>query len=242
MCDSSTEQRAPTSNDGSLNFWVEKWQQNSIGFHRTFVSDLFKKHILPKLLSSKKQKCVVFPLCGKTLDMKAVLDTGHQVIGIEGSQAAIEAFFNENNIPYETEKDENNQCEIYKGINCPVTMYFADFFTFNKPLPPVDYIWDRGGIVAINPSTREQYRDCLLRMMTPGHTQLFLVIINYTDPAFKGPPYLVSDDGVNHLFGSICSSELVEAHDETEEFNSRDVGRHIDFIEERLHLIVRKQM
>ncbi len=46
--------------------------------------------------------------------MKAVLDTGHQVIGIEGSQIGVEAFFNENNIPYEIEKDESNQYQIYK--------------------------------------------------------------------------------------------------------------------------------
>jgi hypothetical protein len=46
--------------------------------------------------------------------MKAVLDMGHQVIGIEGSQNGIEAFFNENNIPYEVEKDESNQYQIYK--------------------------------------------------------------------------------------------------------------------------------
>jgi thiopurine S-methyltransferase len=70
--------------------------------------------LLPKLVSSTPQQCVVFPLCGKTLDMKAVLDMGHQVIGIEGSQNGIEEFFNENNIPYEVEKDESNQYQIYK--------------------------------------------------------------------------------------------------------------------------------
>ena len=46
--------------------------------------------------------------------MKAVLDCGHQVIGIEGSQAAVEAFFKENNIPYKVEKDEKSQFQIYK--------------------------------------------------------------------------------------------------------------------------------
>ncbi len=66
------------------------------------------------MISSEKQQCVVFSLCGKSLDMKAVLDTGHQVIGIEGSQNAIEAFFNENNIPYKVEKDESNQFQVYK--------------------------------------------------------------------------------------------------------------------------------
>jgi thiopurine S-methyltransferase len=66
------------------------------------------------LVSSQQQQCVAFPLCGKSLDMTAVLDTGHRVIGIEGSQTGIEAFFSENNIPYEIEKDENNQYQIYK--------------------------------------------------------------------------------------------------------------------------------
>ena len=88
--------------------------------------------------------------------MKAVLDSGHRVIGIEGCQSAIEAFFGENNIPYELEKDENNQCQIYKGTDRPVTIYCGDFLSFNQTLPPVDYIWDRGGLVAINPSNREQ--------------------------------------------------------------------------------------
>ena len=70
--------------------------------------------MLPKLIASKQPKYVLFSLCGKTIEMKAVLDNGHRVIGIEGSQTAIEAFFNENQISYEIEKDETNQYEFYK--------------------------------------------------------------------------------------------------------------------------------
>jgi hypothetical protein len=66
---------------------------------------------LTKLTSNERQQCVVFPLCGKTVDMKAVLDAKHQVIGIECAQLGIEAFFNENNIQYKT---ENNQYQTYK--------------------------------------------------------------------------------------------------------------------------------
>jgi thiopurine S-methyltransferase len=75
---------------------------------------LFARNLLPKLVASNQQQCVVFSLCGKTLDMKAVLDAGHRVIGIEGSPIAAEAFFKENNIPYETETDETNKYQIYK--------------------------------------------------------------------------------------------------------------------------------
>ncbi len=132
MSESSEEQQKQTSNDTNLSYWNKRWQENRIGFHRTNVNEwilhfekstlivflsllrLFKTHLISKLVSSEQQQCVAFPLCGKSLDMTAVLDTGHRVIGIEGSQTGIEAFFNENNIPYEIEKDENNQYQIYK--------------------------------------------------------------------------------------------------------------------------------
>lgn len=71
-----------------------------------------KKHLLEKLNAAEQQQCVVFPLCGKSLDMMGVVDAGHRVIGIEGSQMAIEAFFTENQIQYE--KEENNQWLVYK--------------------------------------------------------------------------------------------------------------------------------
>ncbi len=65
------------------------------------------------MASNDRQQFVLFPLCGKTVDMKAVLDAKHQVIGIECAQLGIEAFFNENNIQYKIE-NEDNQCQIYK--------------------------------------------------------------------------------------------------------------------------------
>jgi hypothetical protein len=79
-----------------------------------FLSRLFTKNLLSKLASSGQQQCVAFPLCGKTLDMKAVLDAGHRVVGLEGSQKAAESFFQENQFAYEMETDENNQCHVYK--------------------------------------------------------------------------------------------------------------------------------
>jgi hypothetical protein len=43
------------------------------------------------------------------------------------------------------------------------------------------------------------------------------------------------------LIASKCSILLLEIHDETKEYNSRAVLRQINFMEERLHLIVQKQ-
>ncbi|UJR33145.1 hypothetical protein I4U23_020602 [Adineta vaga] len=150
MTESTKREDIQASDNTDLSYWLQSWKANRIGFHRTAVSDLFQSFLIPKLVSAEQQKCVVFPLCGKTLDMIAVLDAGHRVIGLEGSTSAVEAFFNENSIPYDIENDENNQCQTYKGNKHPVTIYCTNFFTFNKSLPPIDYIWDRGGLVAVH--------------------------------------------------------------------------------------------
>lgn len=76
----------------------------------------FKKHILSKIALANRQQCVLFPLCGKTVDMKAVLDARHQVIGVECVSLGVEAFFEENNIKHDIENDQANQCEIYKVL------------------------------------------------------------------------------------------------------------------------------
>lgn len=48
--------------------------------------------------------------------MKAALDANHRVIGIECAQLAIEAFFNENNIAYQSVDDVQNKCQVYQVV------------------------------------------------------------------------------------------------------------------------------
>lgn len=54
------------------------------------------------------------------MDMMAVLDTGHRVIGIEGSPTAIEAFFTDNQIDYEIEQNPSGQLTVYKVETNPI--------------------------------------------------------------------------------------------------------------------------
>lgn len=52
-------------------------------------------------------------MCGKTVDMKAVLDSNNQVIGVECSTVGIEAFFQENNIEYAITNDKYKTYKVY---------------------------------------------------------------------------------------------------------------------------------
>jgi thiopurine S-methyltransferase len=129
MSESSNVQQR-TIKDRDLTFWNEQWLANKIGFHRLTVNKYvsiiinlslfalylrhFKNYVLSKITSLEQQQCVLFPLCGKTVDMKAVLDAKHKVIGIECVQLGVEGFFEEHNIEHDIEDDENNKCQIYK--------------------------------------------------------------------------------------------------------------------------------
>ncbi|CAF3530614.1 unnamed protein product [Rotaria socialis] len=70
-------QQQQTSEKKDLTYWNSQWCSNKVGFHRLTMNH------------------------GKTIDMKAVLDSKHQVIGIECAQVGIETFFQENNIKYQ---------------------------------------------------------------------------------------------------------------------------------------------
>jgi thiopurine S-methyltransferase len=69
-------------------YWKEKWQIGDIGFHQSEVEPL-----LIKYFSALSPGRVLVPLCGKTKDMKWLLDKGWTVIGIEVTQLHVEISF-----------------------------------------------------------------------------------------------------------------------------------------------------
>jgi len=77
-------------------FWHERWKLNQIGFHIDNTNPLLTNHI-GKLNLSKNSR-IFLPLCGKTLDIAYLLDQGFSVVGIELSEVAVTALFNELNV------------------------------------------------------------------------------------------------------------------------------------------------
>ena len=43
---------------------------------------------------------ILFPLCGRQMDMKYLYDKGHSIVGIEGSEKAIRLFAREENVTF----------------------------------------------------------------------------------------------------------------------------------------------
>ena len=57
------------------NFWLQKWENNQIGFHENKPNPLLVKYF--HILSLEKGSRIFLPLCGKSLDMAWLLSRGY---------------------------------------------------------------------------------------------------------------------------------------------------------------------
>ncbi|CAG0963598.1 partial Thiopurine S-methyltransferase, partial [Gammaproteobacteria bacterium] len=77
-------------------FWLQRWHEGRIGFHRTEVMPLLEKHWGALALAAGSR--VFVPLAGKSLDLLWLAAQGHRVLGVELSPLAIEQFFSEHGL------------------------------------------------------------------------------------------------------------------------------------------------
>ena len=72
-------------------YWLERWEKGRIGFHRLDVNPRLVEH--HKALDGVIR--VLVPLCGKSVDLEWLVVQGFEVVGIELSELAAQAFFSE---------------------------------------------------------------------------------------------------------------------------------------------------
>lgn len=65
----------------SHEYWLNKWKTNDIAFHIVMVNEYFLAYGQPILRNLPPASRILFPLCGKTVDMAAALSMGHRVNG-----------------------------------------------------------------------------------------------------------------------------------------------------------------
>jgi thiopurine S-methyltransferase len=149
---------------------------------------------------------VFVPLCGKSLDMRYLESIGHSVTGIELSEKAVQAYFEEGG---ETpERTEQFYLTRYQGPR--TTIYCGDFFDIAKPdILGIRAVYDRGALVALPPGLREQYADHMLRIV-PEHAHMLVISLEYDQSLVSGPPHSVSEAEIRTLYGERCRIECLE--------------------------------
>lgn len=185
-------------------FWHEMWESGVVGFHQKEINR-FLRDFWPRL-SLRGDEQVLVPLCGKTLDMLWLRDLGHDVIGVELSQKALDEFLQENSL---TALPVQHDC--YCGYELEqMTLLCGDFFGLTaEDCKAVGAVYDRAAIVALPPQMRREYAQHLQRILPKG-VPFLMVIMEYDQSSMAGPPFSVSEQEVRQLFGGFSSIEVAD--------------------------------
>ena len=178
------------------NFWHQKWQSNEIGFNQPQPNQLMQRYFPTSHL--KPGDRIFVPLCGKSIDMLWLAGQGYKVIGIEISELACKAFFQENKIRVKI--TEAGDFIVYTSPE--ITLLTGDFFKLDtNHLGKIDAVYDRAALIALPAEVRQLYSAHLAQLVAP-ETKMMLIATSYDQTAMQGPPFSVDEKEVRALFGS----------------------------------------
>jgi thiopurine S-methyltransferase len=183
-------------------FWIRAWTEGRTNFNQKSYNEKLLQYF-PQLNPEKGQKVLV-PLCGKAVDLIWLESLGLEVRGVELYDKAVEEFFSENELPFETEKDQ--QYKNYKSGN--VIISCGDFFALGEE-NQYDLIYDRAALVALPGPMRKNYARVISRALKAGGKCL-LIVYEYDQSKLEGPPFSVSEKEVHELYGKDFTIRLLE--------------------------------
>lgn len=188
-------------------FWHKKWASNQIGFHLSEVNPYLQRH-WPEL-SIPATARVLVPLCGKSLDLAWLAGRGHQVLGVELSEKAIEDFFNEHQI--QPQISEKGAFKVYRSD--AIELWCGDFFALTaRDVADCVAFYDRAALIALPAPMRERYAAHLQQILPQG-VQGVLITLDYDQAQIPGPPFAVGDDEVKRLLGDLWQVQALEDRD-----------------------------
>ena len=184
--------------------WLDRWQQDRIGFHET-GANRHLQYWFPRFAPAPGSR-VFLPLCGKAIDIHWIAQQGFDVIGIELSQIAIEAFFEENSLDFEYRKSD--RFGIYRSAN--ITLLQGDFFDLNKAdLNNCELVYDRAALIALERDDRPRYYGHMLSIL-PVSCDMLLISLEYDQAEMSGPPFSVPTDEILQRYSNAFSVQMLE--------------------------------
>ena len=186
------------------NGWVTRWREGRIQFHVDKVNPILDRYVdrlLPEGLGR-----VLVPLCGKSVDLGWLVDRGHEVVGVELAEKAVEDLFKELGRSPTISTQDVFQSWRSDGLEVLV----GDLFELDANVSgKFDAIWDRAAFVALRPSDRDRYAPHLQEFLRPNG-RILLSTISYDGSKMEGPPFSVSANEVHRHFGNSWSVEKLE--------------------------------
>ena len=208
-------------------FWHKKWESNQIGFHLPEVNPYLQRH-----WGVPATARVLVPLCGKSLDLAWLAGRGHQVLGIELSEKAIESFFNEHQV--QPQISQKGAFKVYRGD--AIELWCGDFFALTaSDVDDCTALYDRAALIALPAPMRERYAAHLQQILAQG-VQGLLITLDYDQAQMPGPPFAVGDDEVQRLLSEVWQVQVLEEQDVLAE-SVRFLQAGVTRLEERVYRV-----
>ena len=206
--------------------WHERWREGRIGFHRGEVNPFLIEH------RATFDECtrVLVPLCGKSTDLEWLVVNGFQVVGVELSDIAAQAFFSERGIA--PTRREQHQFIVYEHGN--LAIWVGDFFAVSDAaLEPFDAVYDDAALIALPAELRRAYAAHLQQLITP-RAALLLITLHFD--AEGGPPFSVSPEEVSALYANATEIRQLASVDARAEL-PEVIARGASFVHEQVYAV-----
>src|SRR4051812_3920329 len=190
--------------------WLGRWREGRTAFHEGRPNDLLVRHAAR--LAGRRR--VLVPLCGKSEDLAFLAARGHDVIGVELAEPAVQAFFAEHDLaPSVARRGPFVAYEVGPGA-VPVNpgaaataeptagadaLLAGDFFALTEELGPFDAVYDRAALIALPVELRAPYV-ARLRALVPAGAPAVVITLEYDQAAMTGPPYAVLEPELRTLY------------------------------------------
>lgn len=182
-------------------FWLERWEQNQIGFHQ----DEFNNHLQAfwSGLAVPAGSQVFVPLCGKSRDMLWLRAQGFMVTGVEVSPIAVRDFFAENGLDVTI----SSQGKLERWESAGLVILLGDFFDLQaEDVADCSAVFDRASLIALPPDMRLRYAQHFISIL-PTHAQTLLVTLEYAQAEMKGPPFAVGEEEIQGYYAQAFALE-----------------------------------
>lgn len=178
------------------NIWKEKWEEGKSVWHKSNPNPLLVEFFNRFDADSLKNKRILVPMCGKSVDMKWLYDQGMSVVGVDVVELAVKQFFCDNNMEYEV-KDSSIPGATLFHHDERMSILLCDIFNINTEVigGPCSYIWDRGALGAIQYTEVEKYTK-IVESVLADDAQGLIECFTFDRGLIPGPPYAVTKEEV----------------------------------------------
>jgi thiopurine S-methyltransferase len=222
-------------------YWHQRWQDQQTGFHLDSVNPYLSKH-WPELKMPEHGRVFV-PLCGKSHDLLYFHQQGYRVIGNELSTLAVQDFYTEQQLNasktiISSEKADDAQTSMTLWSSPEVDVLCGDFFALGADqLSDISAVYDRAAMVALPPEMRERYVQKMLELL-PQKITMLLLTLDYDETEKAGPPFSVTEEEVNRLYGPHFKISCLEVADVPADERSPR-SQNMSFFNERVFMLSR---